>query len=172
MKKLYGFMFAAAAAFALTVSSASAQTPAPTESAADLREIEYGKDIFKTKANCQFCHKWDGSGDQGYGGNALPLRTTELTLEQFVETVKCGRIGTGMPYHDRFAYNDKRCYDTTREELGNDTPPIANEYLQPREIAAVAKYVFARQKGRGVKGSYEDCLDFWGKESKQCEQFK
>ena len=172
MNKITGFLFAAFAALTIAgASPAAAQQPA-TESPADLREIEYGKDIFKTQATCQFCHKWDGSGDQGYGGNALSLRVTELTEEQFIEVVKCGRIGTGMPYHDKFAYTDKRCFDTTREELGNDTPPIANEYLQPREITAVMKYVFARMKGHGEKGSYDDCLDFWGKETKQCDQFK
>ena len=30
-----------------------------------------------------------------------------------------------MPYHDQFAYTDKRCYGYTREELGNDMPPPA-----------------------------------------------
>ena len=43
------------------------------------RAIEQGKEIYKVKANCQFCHKWDGSGDQGYGGNASSLRKTFLT---------------------------------------------------------------------------------------------
>src|ERR1700730_7136716 len=84
--------------------------PALAQDAEAARLIEYGKDIFKTKATCQFCHKWDASGDQGYGGNALSLRQTKLTPAQFAETVKCGRPGTGMPFHDQFAYTDKRCY--------------------------------------------------------------
>ncbi|HTP93241.1 MAG TPA: hypothetical protein VMJ52_15970, partial [Xanthobacteraceae bacterium] len=70
------------------------------QSAEEARLIEFGKDIFKTKATCQFCHKWDASGDQGYGGNALSLRKTQLTPAQMTETVKCGRPGTGMPFHD------------------------------------------------------------------------
>ena len=147
---------------------AMAQTAAE---AAAARELDYGKDIFKTKATCQFCHKWDGSGDQGYGGNALPLRTTILTKEQVIETVKCGRVGTGMPYHDKFAYGDKRCFGATREELGSDTPPTANEFLQPREIEAVVNYVFAKMVGRGA-ATYEECLDFWGKDTRQCEPLK
>ena len=36
--------------------------------------IEYGKEVYKNKGNCQFCHKWDASGDTGYGGIALSLR--------------------------------------------------------------------------------------------------
>src|SRR5712672_1014833 len=75
-------------------------------SAEEARLIEFGKEIFKSKAVCQYCHKWDASGDQGYGGNALSLRSTQLTPEQMTEVVKCGRPGTGMPFHDRFAYTD------------------------------------------------------------------
>ena len=146
-----------------------AQEMSPAEEA---RMIEYGKEIFKTKATCQFCHKWDASGDQGYGGNALSLRTTRLTREQMIEVVKCGRPGTNMPFHDRFAYTDKRCYGMTRESAGADMPPGANnEYLSPRDIEAVVRYVFARAVGRGAS-TFEDCVDFWGKDTRQCDAFK
>ena len=125
---------------ALMIGSAHAQQAQSAEAA---RTIEHGKDIFKTKATCQFCHKWDASGDQGYGGNALSLRQTKLTPAQVAETVKCGRPGTGMPFHDQFAYTDKRCYGVTRAELGNDVPPEPNAFLNSDEIDAVVKYLFA-----------------------------
>jgi mono/diheme cytochrome c family protein len=137
----------------------------------EARTIEYGKEVFKTKATCQFCHKWDASGDQGYGGNALSLRKTQLTPAQMAEVVKCGRPGTGMPYHDRFAYTDKRCYDMTRADLGNNMPPAGNEFLQPREIDAVVKYLFARVVGRGPS-TYQECVDFWGTDTRECEPMK
>jgi hypothetical protein len=76
-----------AALLAVMIGSVRAQE-APSAEA--VRTIEHGKDIFKTKATCQFCHKWDASGDQGYGGNALSLRQTKLTSAQVAETVKCG----------------------------------------------------------------------------------
>jgi len=60
------------------IRSVGAQT-AP--SAEEARLLEFGKEIFKSKAVCQYCHKWDASGDQGYGGNALSLRATHLTPE-------------------------------------------------------------------------------------------
>ena len=104
----------------------------PTLSPEDARAIEFGKEIYKIKANCQFCHKWDASGDTGYGGIALSLRKTALTPEQFAEVVKCGRPGTGMPYHDQFAYTDKRCYGVTRAELGKDAPLWANPCSRAR----------------------------------------
>jgi len=166
-----GFKIAAAALLSLAFLAggpAAAQT-APT--AEEARQLEFGKEIFKSKAVCQYCHKWDASGDQGYGGNALSLRKTQLTPEQLTEVVKCGRPGTGMPYHDRFAYTDKRCYGHTREEMGNDMPPAGNDFLSNREVEAVVKYLFAKAVGRGPS-TYEECLDFWGKDTRQCEPMK
>jgi mono/diheme cytochrome c family protein len=146
---------------------ASAQTAPSRE---EVRLIEFGKEIYKVKANCQYCHKWDASGDQGYGGNALSLRKTFLNQEQFAEVVKCGRPGTGMPYHDPNAYGDKRCYGVTREELGKNVP-VLGESLSTREIDAVVKYLFAKAVGRGAS-TYEECVDFWGSETRQCEPMK
>ena len=102
----------------------------------------------------------------------MSLRTTQLTREQVAEVVKCGRPGTNMPYHDRFSYTDKRCYGMTREQLGKDMPPGANnEYLSPRDVDAVVRYLFARVVGKGPS-TYEDCIDFWGKDTRQCDAMK
>lgn len=140
-------------------------------SAEEQRVIARGKDIFKTKATCQFCHKWDASGDQGYGGNALSLRATKLTPAQVAETVKCGRPGTGMPFHDQYAYTDKRCYGMTSGDLGNEMPPEPNSFLNADEIDAVVKYLFATDVGRGPS-TYDDCVAFWGTETRQCDSMK
>ena len=162
-------VLAAFAALALLAPmGALAQAPLSAEEA---RLIEFGKEIFKSKAVCQYCHKWDASGDQGYGGNALSLRATQLTPEQMTEVVKCGRPTTGMPYHDRFAYTDKRCYGYTREQMDKDMPPAGNDFLSNREVDAVVKYLFAKDVGRGP-ATYQDCVDFWGSDTKQCEPMK
>jgi mono/diheme cytochrome c family protein len=160
-------------AVALVGALVAAASPARTETALspeEARTIEFGKEIYKVKANCQFCHKWDASGDTGYGGIALSLRKTALTREQFVEVIKCGRPMTGMPYHDQYAYTDKRCFGMTREDLGKDMP-LLGESLSAREIDAVVKYLYARAVGRG-EATYEDCVDFWGKDTRQCEPMK
>ena len=161
----------AAAFFSLAALIASPVGAQNAPSAEEARLLEFGKEIFKSKAVCQYCHKWDASGDQGYGGNALSLRATHLTPEQFTEVVKCGRPGTGMPYHDRFAYTDKRCYGQPREEMGKDMPPAGNDFLSNREVEAVVKYLFAKAIGRGP-ATYEDCVDFWGKDTRQCDPMK
>jgi len=139
----------------------------PTED----RQITFGKEIFKSKATCQYCHRWDGNGDQGYGGIALSLRKTQLTHDQLIETIRCGRPGTGMPYHDQFAYTDKRCYGVDRAELGDQMPPQAVNFLAPREIQAVVAFVEAHIKGRGP-AALEDCLYFWGNETKECDSYR
>ena len=162
--KLFGLALTVALAVLMPVAVAA-------QSAEEARTIEFGKEIFKTKARCQFCHKWDGTGDQGYGGNALSLRKTELTREQLSEVVKCGRLATEMPLHDKFAYTDKRCFGVTREQAGGDTPPDPIQFLQPSEINAVVAYIFAKVVGKGAS-TYEECADFWGKDTQQCEPFK
>ena len=163
-------VLAAAALLAfLAAATASARAQAPL-SPEDARTLEFGKEIYKIKANCQFCHKWDASGDTGYGGVALSLRKTALNREQFAEVIKCGRPGTGMPYHDQYAYTDKRCYGMTRDDLGKDMPPMG-EYLSKREIDAVVNYLFAKDVGHG-ESTYQDCVDFWGSETRQCEPMK
>jgi mono/diheme cytochrome c family protein len=155
---------------ALVLTATAPARAQSTPSAEEARALEFGKGIYKEKANCQFCHKWDASGDTGYGGVARSLRKTFLTPEQFTEVVKCGRPLTGMPYHDKFAYTDKRCFGMTREELGKDMPP-AGEFLAPREIDAVVKYLFAKAVGHG-EATYQDCVDFWGTQTRQCEPMK
>src|SRR3984893_4249154 len=65
---------------AALISSPVGAQNAPT--AEEARFLEFGEEIFKSKAVCQYCHKWDASGDQGYGGNALSLLATHLTPEQ------------------------------------------------------------------------------------------
>ena len=148
---------------------ACAQT---AQSAEEARLLEFGKEIFKSKAVCQFCHKWDASGDQGYGGNALSLRATQLSPEQLTEVVKCGRPGTGMPYHDRFAYTDKRCYGLTEAELGASVPALPpGATLQKREAAAIADYLLAKVIGRGAV-TREECEEVFSERgARSCGQY-
>ena len=119
--------------------SVAAQAADPTDA---------GKAVFK-RANCFGCHKWHGNGGGGYGGDALSLRKTELTREQIVETVSCGRPGTGMPFFTRGAYDTVKCHGMNRQDAGNQMPPEANIFLRPADIEAVADYVLAHIKGKG-----------------------
>src|SRR5262245_45398388 len=127
------------------------------------RDLERGKDIFKNKATCLFCHGWHGNGESSqYGGNALSLRATKLDRDQLIEVVKCGRPGTGMPHHDAYAYTDKRCYGATQAELKDATPPEPKSPLPQREIELVVDYVLATLKGKPPQPTLAECAAFWG----------
>jgi len=139
----------------------SAATPDPTDS---------GKAVFK-RANCMGCHKWHGNGGGGYGGDALSLRKTELTREQIVETVGCGRPATGMPFFLRGAYDPVKCYDMLRQDVANNIPPEGATFLRQNDIEAVADYVLAHIKGKG-EPTYDDCISFFSADSRVCSIYK
>jgi hypothetical protein len=141
--------------------------PAPANHQAD----DEGKRLFRV--NCAGCHKWHGNGGGGYGGDALSLRKTQFDRAQIIETIACGRPGTGMPYHQRDAYDDasKPCYGLDRQELGKDIPLAANNFLRPGEIAVIADYVLAEVKGKGDP-NYAQCLAFFGDGSRVCNIYK
>lgn len=131
---------------------------------------EAGKAVFK-RANCMGCHKWHGNGGGGYGGDALSLRKTELTRDQIIETVSCGRPGTGMPFFVRGAYDEVKCHDMTRQEAGALMPPEGGTFLRPKDIDAVADYVLAHIKGAGDP-TYAECVAFFSTSSRVCDIYK
>jgi hypothetical protein len=130
-----------------------------------------GKRVFM-RANCMGCHKWHGGGGGGYGGDALSLRNTQLDQEQIIETVSCGRPGTGMPHFTRDAYDqNERCFGLTKKDLGDNVPPEPQIFLRPNEIEAVANYVVTHLKGKG-EPTLAECLDFFGEGSRVCNVLK
>jgi mono/diheme cytochrome c family protein len=132
-----------------------------------------GKAVFRFKARCIFCHSWDGSGDASeYGGNAPSLRATKLTREQIEMTVRCGRPGTGMPYHDADAYKDGSCYGLKEADLDKDQHPLQPlQFLSEHDIAAVAVYVDTNLKGKGP-ATYAECVAFFETPTHACDRYK
>jgi mono/diheme cytochrome c family protein len=165
MPSIAALMAAAAIAAVL-----SAPWSALAQSATSSDPTEAGKAVFK-RANCFGCHKWHGNGGGGYGGDALSLRKTELTREQIIETVGCGRPGTGMPFFTRGAYDTIKCHDMNRQDVGSQMPPEASTFLRPNDIEAVADYVIARIKGKG-EPNYAECVSFFGDTSRVCDIYK
>ncbi len=140
------------------------------QSAAPADPTEAGKAVFK-KANCFGCHKWHGNGGGGYGGDALSLRKTELTRDQIIETVNCGRPGTGMPYFVRGAYDTVKCYDMDRQTVGSQIPPEGSTFLRPNDVQAVADYVLTNIKGKS-EPTFDECVKFFGDMSRVCDVYK
>ena len=132
-------------------------------------DFKVGKAIYK-KANCIGCHKWHGKGGGGYGGVALSLRDTQLDKENLALVIRCGRPGTGMPYHDRKAYrgDNRSCYGSTGQELDDATPPRARYFLKDTDIEHVVDYVAQQIQGKGEPG-HADCVAFWGADARRCQ---
>lgn len=149
----------------------SAPQIAAAQDRAQLKSINFGKKLFIGKANCVFCHGWaaDGRGNERASVGAPSLRTTVMERESIDEIIRCGRLGTGMPFHDRFAYTDERCFGITREEAGLDIPPASDKGLQKREVKALLDYLEARIIGR-PRVTVEECVEFWGRHNALCDE--
>lgn len=134
------------------------------------RELDGGQRIWVQRAGCTECHGWAGDGIGGADRNAPSLRETQLTRDQIRQAVQCGRPGTEMPYFDRFAYTDKRCYGLTAEVLGDRMPNRAPTTLQSYEIDALADYIATKLKGAGAV-TRGQCLDFFGPGGSRCDNY-
>lgn len=129
---------------------------------------DQGLKVFKS-ANCMGCHKWNGVGGGGYGGAAANLRQTSLSIDQIIETVRCGRPTTGMPHFEADAYSDGHCYGLKKADLQSDQmPPEPDHTLREHDIEAVAKYVQDHVKGQG-EPTFAQCQAFFGTGTRVCD---
>jgi hypothetical protein len=141
---------------------------------AEQHDVSEGKKIWTTKAQCHECHGWAGDGQPNTlhsFGRAPSLRETRLSRDEIRMTIQCGRPGTPMPHFDRFAYTDKRCYDMTGEDLGDQVPDRGAVTLQTYEIDAVADYVAYKVKGAGPITRAECSEFFSGGADARCAQY-
>ena len=136
---------------------------------ADAPKFDYGLSAYK-KGNCMGCHKWHGDGGPGYGGAALSLRETGLDREQLITIIECGRPGTNMPFFDKKAYKDDRCFGMKFSDFEGDDknrPLNAKSYLNKRQIDAVVDFIVNDLQGKKVSKEY--CIKFFGKPTRSCD---
>ena len=132
-------------------------------------KFDYGLSAYK-KGNCMGCHKWHGDGGGGYGGAALSLRETGLDREQLITIIACGRPGTNMPFFDKKAYVDDRCFGMKFSDFEGDDknrPLRAKGFLNARQIDAVVDFIINDLQGQKVSKDY--CLKFFGKPTRSCD---
>lgn len=133
------------------------------------QNVSLGKEVWKVKIECNSCHGWAGNGvpddpRQPIGAN---LRATQLTREQLIEVIKCGRPGTDMPHFDPRAFKDDRCYGATAEDLGDQTPVFGGKPLIARELNALVDYIESAMRGRG-EPTRQECYDYFGEGASGC----
>ena len=135
----------------------------------NLETHNYGLNVYK-KGNCMGCHSWHGKGGGGYGAG-VSLRNMNLSLDEIINVVKCGRPGTGMPYFLRKAYKEEKCYDTTFEDYDSSYRPISSKkFLNQRQIEAVSLFVKEVLQEKKLNKDY--CEFFFNKGSKVCQNLK
>jgi mono/diheme cytochrome c family protein len=157
-----------AAAIGLTPSRVAAEDAAQSP-AIDTALAERGKTLWAGRAGCANCHGWagDGAAKEPFPPGAN-LRKTSLDKLQIMQIVRCGRPGTGMPYYDKSAYADDRCYGASAQMLGS-LAPQPGVALRANEIDAIVEYVLAQVKGRG-KITKAECAAYFASPS-GCESF-
>lgn len=139
---------------------------APNALAQQVRDLvgdpERGRTVYQSVGYCVNCHGWAGEGKKGIRLQAPAgpnLRETGLDTAALIETVECGRPGTPMPYHDRAAYRDGRCYGLTAEDLGDDIPPRGHTF-RPVDAENVVAYLQAAIIGHGAP-TLEECQAYY-----------
>jgi hypothetical protein len=87
-------------------------------------------------------------------------------------TIKCGRLGTGMPAFDKFAYSDGRCYGLKQADLraSGSRMPDPPATLQPREVDMIVDFLSAKVVKQGPM-RHAKCVEFWGSEVDACNEF-
>ena len=145
--------------------------PAAHAQTADASDVAEGMRLYLQKGDCQSCHGWAGDGRKmdSQMPDGSNLRETRLTRERLVQTIKCGRPGTGMPAFDKFAYTDGRCGLKTADLKTPMTDPPAT--FQPREIDLLVGFLMEKVVGKGPMDRAK-CIAYWGSEVDACKEFK
>lgn len=164
---------------------AAAQTPAVPDLATlkftdsegktlNAESVARGLRLFRDRANCKFCHGWNGKGSLVEGEPpALPLTTTKLNQADLVEVINCGRIGKTMPFHVTEGYTASfPCYGLTMKDLQpGDLPRKPFGTLSVEQAGDIANFVLAAYRDKPM--SWEICVAYFNNAaSRECEQYK
>jgi mono/diheme cytochrome c family protein len=136
---------------------------APVAGAEQTAEAERGKIVFRTAGGCVNCHGWAADGKTGVNLRSPPgsnLRESAMELETLIEVITCGLPGTAMPYHDRGAYRDDRCYGMRMSEFDKASAPMRGKSLREEDIKSVAVYLQTRGIGLG-EPTLAECVEFF-----------
>jgi len=146
-------------------------TPTARAQAADAADVAEGMRLYLQKGDCQACHGWaaDGRKMDSQMPDGSNLRETRLTRERLIQTIKCGRPGTGMPAFDKYAYSDGRC-GLKQADLKSQMPDQPATF-QPREIDLVVTFLMEKVVGKGPMDRAK-CVEYWGSDVDACKEFK
>jgi mono/diheme cytochrome c family protein len=124
---------------------------------------ERGRVVYRSVGYCVNCHGWAGDGKSGTNLQAPvgpSLRETALDREALIETIACGRPGTPMPYHDRAAYRDGRCFGMELADFSPGAAPVRGKTFTDRDVVNVVAFLETHVIGRG-EPTLEECTTFY-----------
>jgi hypothetical protein len=134
------------------------------DAAVQLGDPVKGKTVYQRVGGCVSCHGWAGDGQAGINPLARSvganLRKSKLETETLTEVIRCGRPGTGMPYHDSAAYRDGDCYGLVLADLVDDTKVVRGKTFRSKQLADLVAYLEANVVGRG-KPTLEECQIYY-----------
>ena len=151
--------------------TAQAQEPAAEETY-DPDVVAAGRRAY-LRANCVFCHGWNGRGSLVEGEPPAPgFIETGLDFDGLVETITCGRMSTTMRRHLRTAWTPAQpCYGLVEADLMPGEMPLPPyNYLNERDIRAVATFILAVFKDKEM--TYENCIAWFREGARQCEEYR
>ncbi len=153
---------------------ASAERAAAADFDPSAYDIDRGKKIYERIGNCLQCHGWDGSGmgrNPRSVGTAPNLRQFEPDPEVLYELIACGRPYTMMPFHDRLAYSDDRCFGLTMDDFDEGEKPHRGKSVRPNDIENLIAYLLTHVIGKG-KTTLEECEAFYKPGHRNCVVLK
>lgn len=152
---------------AVAVSLALVALTAPAiraqEAALPPGDPQRGKIVFRTVGGCVNCHGWAADGKTGVNMRAPTgsnLRQSQMDLQAMIQVITCGLPGSAMPYHDKGAYRDDRCYGMVMSDFAPGSEPLRGKSLRAEDIASVAAYLQTRVIGLG-EPTFAECTDFF-----------
>ena len=137
------------------------------ESSEPVGDADRGRVVYRSVGYCVNCHGWAGDGKSGTNLQAPigpNLRLTGLDTAALIETIGCGRPGTPMPYHDRAAYRDGRCFGMDLDDFADGTAPVRGRTFSDRDVANVVAYLQTHMIGLG-EPTLAECAEFYGNPS-------
>src|SRR5262245_34017975 len=130
--------------------------------AQDEAKVKAGLEAWKN-SGCSECHGayGDGEKERDEAPTGANLRTMRLDDAALRETIRCGRVNTGMPRFGQDAYTPRGCYGQPPSPVPDALYPTPR-MMSAEEIDAVVAYLRARVIGKRGPVTPRECADYHG----------
>ena len=150
----------------LAVMFATVATAQGTEALAG--DPELGKTVYQKIGYCVSCQGSAGDGLAGRNpmtrASAADLLKSALDAEGLSLIIRCGLLGTQMPFHEAAAYRDDRCHGMVMADFEPGKAPVRGKTFRDKDLAHLVAYLQRHMIGFGKEANAE-CADYYGPSS-------